>query len=317
MTHQKLDLHELPNPGCQKCRRHIRKQSTDDGLCQLATSGVDSGALRCVGPWARDKLYFLTQYLGIFADGMRYKWQGNLHYIELCSGPGRCVDRVSGLEMDGTALAVMGHPAFQQIRTATFLDYNRTVVDALTSRIASAGHSDRACAIEADYNDPRNIAAIAFSRVQKGLALVFVDPTDCSVPFETIAALAQILPNADFIINVALGTDATRNIKPAILNADSKSRAKYAGFLGGQEFFDDPDVVKMAELGQDDKLRAKFRECYRDAMRSLKYAHFATECVEHYYDLFFACRHERGLQFWKRAQKYKPNNQGTFDLALS
>ena len=273
--------------------------------------------MRCVGPWARDKLFFLTQYLGIFAEGMKYKWQGNLHYIEMCSGPGRSVDRESGVEMDGTALAIMGHQSFQHFRTATFLDYNPTVVSALTARIKTAGHAARACAVEADYNDPENIASIAFRRVQKGLVLVFVDPTDCSVPFETITALAQALPNADFIINVALGTDATRNIKPAILNVDSLARIKYASFLGGQCFFDDPEVVKMAELKQDDKIRAKFRETYREAMRGLNYTHFATECIEHYYDLFFACRHERGLQFWKRAQKYKPNAQGTFDLGMS
>jgi three-Cys-motif partner protein len=315
--HQKLDLREQQNPGCQKCSRHVRKQNTDDGLCQQASSVLDGATLRCVGPWARDKLYFLTQYLGIFADGMKFKWQGNLHYVELCSGPGRCVDRDSGLEMDGTALAVMGHPAFQHIRTATFLDYNPNVVEALTTRIKAAGYSDRACAIKADYNHPGNIADIAFRRVQKGLVLVFVDPTDCSVPFETVSALAQALPNADFIINVALGTDATRNIKPAILNRESQARIKYASFLGGQGFFEDPEVITMAERGQDDKLRAKFREAYRDAMRTLKYDHFETECVEHYYDLFFACRHERGLQFWKRAQKYKPDNQGTFDLSLS
>ncbi|MEI7879697.1 MAG: three-Cys-motif partner protein TcmP [bacterium] len=314
--HQKLDLHEQQNPGCQKCSRHVRKQNIDDGLCQQATSCLDGATLRCVGPWARDKLYFLTQYLGIFADGMKFKWQGNLHYIELCSGPGRCVDRESGVEMDGTALTVMGHSAFQHIRTATFLDYNLNVVDALSSRIKSAGYADRACAIKADYNHPENIAEIVGGRVQKGLALVFVDPTDCSVPFDTVATLAHTLPNADFIINVALGTDATRNIKPAILNKDSKARIKYAGFLGGQGFFDDTEVITMAEHGQDDKLRAKFREAYRGAMRTLKYEHFDTQCVEHYYDLFFACRHPLGLKFWNSAKKYEPNNQGTFDFSL-
>jgi three-Cys-motif partner protein len=293
----KLDLNESPNPACVKCPRHVRRQNTDDGLCQIADSCVDGAKIRCVGPWTRDKLYFLTQYFGIFASGMKFRWEGNLHYIELCSGPGRCVDRESGIEMDGTALAVMGHPAFQHVQTATFLDYSPPVVAALNARIESAGLSGRALAIEANYNDPRNIGAIAFSRVHRGLVLVFVDPTDCSVPFETVAALAVALPNADFIINVALGTDATRNIKPAILNQDSRSRAKYAGFLGGETFFTDPEVIALAQAAQDDRLRGKFREYYRAAMRRLDYAHFATERVEHYYDLLFASRHEMGLKF--------------------
>lgn len=313
----KLDLHECANPACLKCQRHVRLENMDDDdLCQIAKSCVDGGQIRCVGHWSRDKLYFLTQYLGIFASGMKFRWEGNLHYLELCSGPGRCVDRSSGIEMDGTALAVIMHPDFHQLRTATFLDYSRPVIDALTTRIKTAGLSERAVALEANYNDPKNIGAIAFSRVQKGLVLVFVDPTDCSIPFETIAALATVLPNVDFIINVALGTDATRNIKPAILNHDSKSRLKYAGFLGGEDFFTDPDVIAMAKAGQDDQLRVKFRDYYRAAMHTLNYTHFATERVKHYYDLLFASRHEQGLTFWKRAQKYKPDNQGTFDLGL-
>lgn len=74
------------------------------------------------------------------------------------------------------------------------------------------------------------------------------------------------------------------------------------------------DVVQMARHGQDDLLRQRFRTAYRAQLETLGYKHFAAEQVKHYYDLLFACRHPKGLEFWRKAQKYKPDQQGTFDL---
>jgi len=289
-----------------------REQNTCADLCSIATSVADGGPVRCVGSWSYQKIYFLTQYFGIFANGMKNKW--DLHYIELCSGPGRCVDRECGVEMDGTALAVLGHTAFEHLHSATFLDYNTNVVSALNDRIMRRNLLSRAQAIKANYNDTAGIAKIISRRVQKGLALVFIDPTDCSVPFATVAAMAHILPKVDFIINIALGTDATRNIKPAILNANSKVREKYVSFLGSDAFFTDPEIIRLAQTDQDKQLRTKFRKHYRLSMKTLGYMHFEQERVKHYYELLFASRHEQGLIFWKGALKYKPDNQGTFDL---
>jgi hypothetical protein len=42
------------------------------------------------------KIFHLIQYFGIFTIGMKSKWQGNINYIEICSGPGRCVNRENG-----------------------------------------------------------------------------------------------------------------------------------------------------------------------------------------------------------------------------
>lgn len=280
----------------------------------MVVSTADGLPVRCVGKWARQKIHFLTQYLGIFGQGMKNKWEGNLHYIEICSGPGRCVVRGSSTEIDGTALAVLGHPAFSAFYGATFIDYSTPVVTALNERIQRMDLAEKASAVEADYNVPDKIAAIVSERVPKGLTLVFIDPTDCSVPFDTVAAIARALPNTDFIINLALGTDVTRNIKPAILDEESEARKKYTRFLGGDEFFRDPEVCRLAQAGKDEQLRIKFRGSYRTGMDTLGYRYFAVECVEHYYDLLFASRVEKGLDFWRRAQKYRPDNQATFDL---
>ena len=279
------------------------------------TLSVQDGALvRCVGKWAQRKIHFLTQYLGIFASGIKVGWEGHIHYIELCSGPGRCIARDTGTEMDGSPLAVLGHQTFPYLETATFLDYNPAVVQSLNARIAALGCAEKARAVDAVCYDTAGLKAVLTSRAARGLALVFIDPTDCSLPFASVASIAAALQKADFIINVATRTDANRNLKPAILNGDSKARAKYIRFLGGDAFFNDSAVIRLAEQGQDTALRNHFREAYRDALRGIGYGYFAQESILNYYDLLFASRHPTGLKFWKKAQQITPDNERTFDF---
>jgi hypothetical protein len=67
--------------------------------------------VRCVGGWSYDKIYRLVKYFGIFASGMKNAWKG-LNYVEICSGPGRCIIRDQRTEMDGTARSIITHPVF-------------------------------------------------------------------------------------------------------------------------------------------------------------------------------------------------------------
>jgi hypothetical protein len=39
-------------------------------------SELDQLPVRCVGKWAYEKIYRLVQYFGIFANGMKNKWEG-------------------------------------------------------------------------------------------------------------------------------------------------------------------------------------------------------------------------------------------------
>ncbi len=309
----KIDLHEVLNPACRRCRnRDERCQDDNTGFCDEAVSVVDGGPVRCVGDWATQKLHFLTQYVGIFGPGMKNMWGGHVHYVEICSGPGRCLMRDSGIEVDGTPLAVLQHPAFPSFETATFLDFDAKVVVALNERIARLNLQGKAQAYQADYCDPGSLVRILRKRFDKGISLVFVDPTDCSVLFAAVALLAKALRPADLIINMAVRTDATRNVTRAINCEDSESRAKYISFLGSDLFFQDPQVQELARLGSHSDLRAKFRHHYCESMRSIGYQHFDFQPVKHYYDLLFASRHEQGIIFWHRAQKYRHDGQSTF-----
>ncbi len=99
------DLNEVSSLECQRCsNREERSVNSSNGLCTTALSVLDGLPVRCVGSWAFEKSYRLTQYFGIFCLGMHNKWPA-LNYVEICSGPGRCVFREDGQEVDGTALA--------------------------------------------------------------------------------------------------------------------------------------------------------------------------------------------------------------------
>lgn len=308
MSHT-LDLRQSRHPNCLGCDRSERDDIDADGLCIKTMSTLDGLPVRCVGEWAYDKIYRLVQYFGIFAGGMSRKWLG-LNYVEICSGPGRCITRNDRTEMDGTALAVIRSKQFSKLKKGIFIDASPRVVDILNQRIMALGKSDIAEAVEGDYSDAPGLARILNRLPDSCLNLVFIDPTECDVPFTAIKRIVDRLQNADLIINVALGTDVTRNIVPAILHSSHKTaRGKYETFLGSPGFCARPDVVELAKLADHDDLRRKFAEAYHQKLRGEGYQFTDVCSVKHYYYLLFASRNAKGLEFWKEACTYSPDNQ--------
>lgn len=244
----RINLNTQSNPDCQKkCNKEARKKITENDLCSHVKSVQDGLPVRCVGQWAEKKIYLLYQYFGIFAEGMKKKWSSKLNYIEICSGPGRCINRETGAEIDGTALAILQHKAFAHLNKALFFDFSPDVVNVLSRRIASL-NVPKAKAFVADYNKANELCAIILSEIQpESLNLVFIDPTDCSVPFNLIRRIKETLPNVDFIINVATGTDFNRNVPMAINNPDRAD--KYRNFLNSDTFFADQINIDLCKRG--------------------------------------------------------------------
>jgi len=237
------------------------------------------------------------------------KWEG-LNYVEICCGPGRCVIRDEGREIDGTSLAIINHPIFGLLQKALFIDSSAVAVDALTKRIDGLEASGKAVAQVGDYTDPNGIAELLDMLPTSCLNLCFIDPTECDVPFATITAIAETLKKVDFIINVAVGTDASRNLPNAILNPSfGKARQKYASFLGNNEFFARSDIRDLAALGKDEELRRAFVQEYVNALAKLGFRHADARAVKHYYDLLYASGSPRGLEFWMKACQIGPDDQ--------
>ena len=303
-------LPEVYNQNCKNCSKEIRKKRIVKGLCRETYSKIDGLPVRCVGEWSKEKIYRLTQYFGIFANGMRRKWKNNLNYIEICSGPGRCILKENGRELDGTALAIVNHKSFKLIKNAIFVDNNQEVVEILNKRIDALGKSEFAMAVEGDYTNVEKIKSILSELPKNCLNLVLLDPTDCSIPFSLIEVIDNSLENTDFIVNVALGTDLNRNIRKAIRD-DSyhKARDKYISFLGSSNFFNNEDIRIMAKKEKIQKLVKVFIKEYEKNFSKISFKYIDSVSVKNYYSLLFASKHQMGLYFWREANRIEPNGQ--------
>jgi len=311
MKNCRINLNEYPNPFChKKCNKEKRQDITEEDLCSETKSVSDDLPLRCVGPWGIMKIYHLVQYFSIFSKGMKDKWKGKINYIEICSGPGRCIDRSCGSEFDGTSLCIIQNEACQYLNKAIFFDYNQTVVDTLNQRINNI-NIPNAIAMIGDYNNPKDLCdKIIKETAGIGLYLIFIDPTDCSVPFDLISTLKYRLRNVDLIINIATGTDFNRNIGNAIASPSSyhKAKDKYKAFLGPNSdfFFNTPGLSEYSS----ENLRNLFRDAYVESLRSIGYSFFDFKAILHYYNLIFATSNEKGIEFWKKVNKYQYDGQG-------
>ncbi len=303
-------MQEEYNQNCKKCNRETRLEIIDEGSCREALSMIDGLPVRCVGDWAYEKIYRLNQYFGIFAIGMKNKWSG-LNYIEICSGPGRCIDRYNGKEFDGTALTIINHKSFEFIKKAIFIDNNIEVIETLNKRLQFLGKSHFAKAVEGDYNNIEQIELILSKLPQKCLNLVLLDPTDCSVPFSLIKVIDKSLINTDFIMNVAFGTDLKRgrNLRNAILNDNYPSRVKYESFLGSADFFENIQVIETAKKGTEDNLIRLFLSEYKKNLTQIGFKQLDLEPVKQYYYLLYASKSKRGLDFWQKANSIDPTGQ--------
>ncbi|MBT3756050.1 MAG: three-Cys-motif partner protein TcmP [Candidatus Cloacimonetes bacterium] len=309
-----MNLREIENKKCLvRCNKEKRQTIAPNDICSLAISDFDNLPVRCVGSWAYEKIYRLYQYFGFFSSSMHNTWS-NLNYIEICSGPGRCVQRDNGEEIDGTALAILQNKEFKYINKAIFIDINNHVVDILNQRIALLKISN-ARAYVGDYHEQNGLDKILSNINHKGLNLVFIDPTDCSVPFETIKHIKNKLENIDLIFNFAHGTDLLRNIRKAINNDDYNCRKKYSEFLGDEDYFNNPKIIELASKTIDDsKLIENFFSHYRLNLESIGLKFTSTRLVKHYYMLLYASGHKRGLEFWDKSQAINPKGQREFNF---
>jgi three-Cys-motif partner protein len=298
MTTARLDLREDQHPKCPGRNCGERDSVDDDGLCTQTVSARDGLPVRCVGEWAYDKIYRLLQYFGTFAGGMSKKWLG-LNYVEICSGPGRCISREDRKEIDGTAMAIIRHKHFPKLKKGIFIDASPRVVQILNQRINALDASHIAEAVVGDYSDAPGLCRILGRLPDSCLNLVFIDPTECDVPFTAIERIVAHLQNADLLINVAIGTDVNRNIASAATDPSfTRARQKYEAFLGFPGFCVRPDVVALAKRAGHDGLRRKFADAYKDQLHKLGYIHTDIRQVRHYYYLLFASRSLKGLEFW-------------------
>ena len=296
----RLNLNRENNSLCIKnCNKEARQKMAENDLCLSVKSVNDELPVRCVGAWAEEKIYLLYQYFGIFTGGMKNKWK--LNYIEICSGPGRCINRSNGQEFDGTAISILQHKSFEHINKAIFYDYNNSIVETLNQRINSLGLSNSAIAKLGDYNNPASICNDLCQLPTNSLNLILIDPTDCSVPFSLLENISSCIPKFDLIINVATNTDFNRNIPMAFANPNRAE--KYIRFLGNRDFFESKQNQALCNMKDYSTLRKCFRESYKQSLERIGFKYFDYTPIRNLYDILFASSSNKGIEFWQKATK--------------
>ena len=282
--------------GLLKCKNCDHESNAKDGICSVKKAS-DGLLLRCVGVWSKAKHYYLTKYINTFTTSMRKKWGGQLYYIDLFAGPGRCLTRDTEEEIDGSPLVALNAP--YPFAGYFFAELNEEVLDVLTERCKNHLNYNRVKFYSGDCN--LVIDDIMNNIPKRSLSLAFVDPTGLHFKFSTLQKLAQ--RKVDLIITFPEGS-IKRNIKKFMIEPHSPLD-DVIGDSGWRQFNTGREII----------------EYYRKKLASLSYQEVklgeeiairSTDKNLPLYFLLFASKNPLGHKFWQEITKIDHVGQRRF-----
>lgn len=265
-----------------------------------------------VREWSLEKYKLVGSYCDIFTNGMKDKWN-QLVYIDLFAGAGYARIIETGKTYLSSALIAMSLPVKFSKYILCEDDPERYL--ALKSRIEKNFSHLNVSLLNGDSN--KNVVQILsllpkFGKNNTLLPFCFVDPFSLNLHFNTIAHLGgkRLM---DFLILQALHMDGNRNLSKYI----KEENDKIALYLG------DPDWrIKFNESCKSNSSNfVRFlAEQYMIKMKSIGYLPEnnmhqirSNEKNLPLYYLAFYSKHPRGIDYYKRVEKYS-NPQLKMDL---
>lgn len=214
----------------------------------------------------------------------------NRVYLELFSGPGRCLVRETGQEKDGSPLKVID----QDFTRFIFIDMNTAAARALEERVKGHHNADK---IEI-WNGDCAEAVQHLSMGADSLTLAFIDPTGIAhAPLHLIQTLRQ-KTRCDILINVQHAMGIKMNMHQYL--PDSDSDCALTQFLGNESW--------KSLLGRGPKdFFQEYLKLYRARLAEIGLVHSDNQVMINMnnriplYLLLFASGHPLGQQFWNKA----------------
>jgi three-Cys-motif partner protein len=282
-------------------RPQIHQLNTADKSAWSDSFAISDGLpIRDNGPWIETKHRLLTYYSELFATGMKNLWRNRV-YLELFSGPGKCLIRDSGKEEHGSPLKVIEHEFTKFI----FTEISLAAAEALAQRLESYENSRLA---EIWCGD----CAEAIERLQipdRSLTLAFIDPTGIGhAPFSLIETLHR-KTRCDLLINVQHAMGIKMNIHQYTPDADEQSAL--TKFLGNDQW------KLIPRHNARDFFRAVL-DLYKQQLDGLGFGYIGREVLisnqqgSPLYLLLFASKHERGKDFWDKSLRGLPQQEFDF-----
>jgi len=239
-----------------------------------------------VGPWAKDKLHYISRYCHIFNMGMKSRWAIRT-YIDLFAGPGCCVVEKAGEEILGSPLIALSCQI--PFTHYFFNDLNADLIKSLQSRTAHYGFDN----VEYFSKDCNLVIDDLLQKLPAGsLDFCFIDPFNWEINFDAIRKLTKNR-RMDLAITFHIGS-----IKRV---ADRPPRELI-------DFFPDPSW--QLEYEKAKKMRKStwraLLDAYERGLRNLGYGEIKDYVLEKnkknvpLYHLIFASKHPRGSDFWDK-----------------
>lgn len=249
--------------------------------------GADDLLVRRVGPWAREKLFYIERYIDIFNSGMKRRWSRRA-YVDLFSGPGRVLME-DGSEADGSALlALKSKVPFTDVFCN---DIEPAAIEALRARFPSESPVNTVEYMTLDCNQAAT--EIKSHLPSNSLDLAFIDPTNWQIAFETIAKLTAGR-RMDLIITFHVG---------GMKRAAEYSPASLDAFFGTPQWGSAYEASLKAGRREGSRI---LLDCYMQQLRRIGYLWTVDDVritnTRHMglYHLVFASKNPRGEDFWRK-----------------
>jgi len=300
------------------CKNCDYIKNAPEGICsrRKASDGLD---IRCVGLWSKDKYFYIKRYLEIFTKAMKDKWKGNLYYIDLFAGCGKCRIRETGEEIDGSALISLQLKF--PFKRYFFVDLNPRALNALEKRIKDLPLVDKVSIRQGDCNE--KVGEIITEIPQTGaLCLALIDPTGLQIKFETIERLVKNR-KVDLVVTFPEGMAIKRNIEKFLRQQESPLDE----FMGDRNWRIIYECEKLNTLNNHER-KKRLITLYKENLKKLGYVSIKSEDeilikssqkrLPLYY-ILFASKHSLGHKFWSAVSEIEPTGQQKFkfDASLS
>lgn len=249
--------------------------------------GSDGYQALVIGPWAKEKLFYIQRYCEIFNAGMKDKWDVRT-YIDIFAGSGRCIVVDTEEEVDGSPLIAL---KCKTPFTHYFLnDINPIAVESLRDRVSSFNSAN----INLLNKDCNQVIEELRNRLPaSSLDFCFVDPLNWEIVFESVR---QLTKDRRMDLAITFHSGAMKRVVddyPDVLN----------------EFFGDSiwqEEYKSARSRGDYTPGRLLLDIYEKRLKSLGYVDLQdylpvrnTKSVVMYH-LIFASKHPRGKDFWNK-----------------
>jgi len=249
--------------------------------------GSDGELAIRVGPWAKDKLFYIRRYCYIFNVGMKNKWPART-YIDLFAGPGRCRIEGTGEEIDGSPLIAL--KCAVPFRYYFFNDIEPSLIESLQARAKPSFDSATINYFSRDCNEI--IAELIQKLPSDSLDFCFIDPTNWQITFDSIRRL----------------TDGRRMDLALTFHVGGMKRTASNPPQDLLDFF--PDSNWQQEYEEARKARRSIGrvllEAYGRGLRDLGYRDIKDYVLEKntrnvpLYYLVFASKNKKGAEFWDK-----------------